>query len=74
MSSFSEANQAKLALKMNLSNYAWYHGIAVEADGQDWCVLVRVDHMDTAVRKIIPMIHNGIVIKVDIASKHLKKK
>lgn len=73
MATFGEANQAKLSLKMTLSNYAWYQSVAVVSDGDDWCILVHVDKLDTRVRKVVPIVHKGITVKVDADSKPTKK-
>lgn len=73
MAIFSEANQAKLALKMKLSNYAWYRGSTVVADGNDYCVVVAIDKMDMKIRKIVPIVHDGITVKVDIAARQVKE-
>lgn len=61
---FSEANQAKLSLKMSLSNYAWYNGILVVQDKDDWCVVVHTSVMNDSIRKVIPIVHNDVVVKV----------
>jgi hypothetical protein len=66
---FSDANQAKLDLKMKLSKHAWYRASAVVLDGSDYCVMIYVDRMDNSIRKIIPIVHNGITVKVDVANK-----
>lgn len=66
MPSFVEANQAKLSLKMHLSNYSWYKSIAVVQDGLDWCLQVKVNKSDDSIRKIVPAVHKNILVKIDI--------
>lgn len=73
MSTFVEANQAKLSLKMTLSNYAWYNGMSIAPDNDDWCIVVSITQMDNSVRKVIPIVHKGITVKVD-ADQQIKKK
>lgn len=70
MSTFIEANQAKLSLKMTLSCYGWYRNMAIVSDGDDWCILVNVSKIDNSIRKIIPIVHNGITVKVDVENRH----
>jgi len=74
MGTYAEANQAKLSLKMALSNYAWYHNIVVSPDGDDWCILVSITNLDNSIRKIIPIVHRGFSVKVDVDTQTKKKK
>lgn len=74
MSTYSEANQAKLSLKMILSNYAWYNSIVVMPDGDDWAIVVSIDSIDNAIRKIVPIVHQNVTVKVDVESKPKNKK
>jgi len=69
MSAFNEANQAKHSLKMTLSNYHWFMGISVVTEHDGYCVLVHVKHMDNGVRKVVPIVHNGVTVKVDVEAK-----
>lgn len=71
MTSFSEANQAKLKLKMTLSNHYWYDSITMTTDNDDWCILVSVNKLDSSVKKLIPNVLNGIAIKIDTGGKKL---
>ncbi len=73
MATFSEVNQAKLSLKMNLSNYCWYNSIAIMPDADDWCLLVNVDRMDNNIRKVIPIVHKGVSVKVDVVAKQKRR-
>ena len=74
MAVFSDANQAKLALKMKLSNYYWYRSSAVITEGNDYCIVVYIDRLDNSIRKIIPMVINGTSVKVDVAACNPKTK
>ena len=74
MSTYSEANQAKLSLKMVLSNYAWYNNIGVVPDGDDWSILVSITNLDNSIRKIVPIVHKGFNVKVDVDTQVKKKK
>jgi hypothetical protein len=60
---FNEANQAKLSLKMSLSNYAWYKSSFVGVDGSDWIVVVNVRALDDKVRKTVPIVHHGVSVR-----------
>ncbi len=74
MSSFYSANQARLSLKMQLSQHAWYAGSSVEADGAEYCVVVYVAALNDEMRKTIPSVHMGVSIKTDVSSKHKKQR
>lgn len=69
MSSFSEANQAKLSLKMLLHFYSWFQSISVEAEEAGYNVIVTVSNMDAKIRKIIPMLHKNVIVKVNVLSR-----
>jgi hypothetical protein len=66
MTTFKEANQARLAIKMKLSNYSWYNSSSIVADNADYCVSVSVKKLDNQVRKLIPPVYDGIVVKTEI--------
>ena len=68
MTSFKEANLARTALKIPLSHHSWVKGLAVESDGDGFCVVVYVDHIDNQVRKTIPSVHEGVSIKIEVDS------
>jgi len=63
MSNFSEANQARLVLKMKLSVYAWYNSSTVVSEEDGYSVIIGVKHLDNQVRKLIPPVVNGISVK-----------
>jgi hypothetical protein len=71
MSSFSEANQVKLSLKMSLSKYFWYDSITLGTDNENWCVVVSVNKLDSSVKKLIPNTLQGIPVKIDTGGKKL---
>lgn len=65
MSIFFEANQARLALKMKLSQYSWYVSSIVANEKDGYSVLVIAKLLNNQIKKIIPAVHNGVSIKVD---------
>lgn len=65
MSTFHEANQVRLALKMKLSQYAWYNSSVVLSSEDGYSILVRVKQVDNKVRKIIAPVIDGVSIKVE---------
>lgn len=69
MSTFSEANQVRLGLKMKLSNYAWYNSSAVVNVSDGFGIVVLTSKLDNKIRKIIPPLIDGISIKVETDSK-----
>lgn len=69
MSTFNEANQARLSLKMMLSTYAWFMGTSVESDNDEYIVVATISHVDNSIRKLIPIVHDGVSVKTDVVSK-----
>ena len=69
MSSFKEANQARTSLKMLFSQYSWYEGSTVVPDNGDYCIVVSVSRMDNLVRKVIPIVHQGVSVKTEVEQK-----
>jgi hypothetical protein len=65
MSIFSEANQARLALKMKLSQYGWYKSSSVESTEDGFGVIINVTHIDNNIRKIIPPVFGGVYVKTE---------
>lgn len=65
MNNFNEAEQARLSIKMTLSNYYWYQGTAVIADKDEYCVVVYSRLIDDKVRKIIPNVHKNVSVKIE---------
>ena len=69
MSTFSEANQVRLALKMKLSNYAWYRASHIATVDDGFAIVVSVTHLDNKIRKIISPVIDGISVKVEVDQK-----
>jgi len=65
MSSFKEANQVRIALKMKLSNFAWYTASGVFNLEDGFGVVVTVKQIDNVVRKNVPPVIDGVSIKVE---------
>lgn len=66
MATFSEANQARLALKMKLSMYSWYNSSSVVSEADGYSVVIGVKRLDNQIRKIITPVLNGVSIKAEI--------
>lgn len=66
MSTFKEANQVRTSLKMKLSTHYWYSTSGVFSTEDDYYILITVKKIDNQVRKIIPPVMDGIVIKLDV--------
>ena len=71
---FHSANQARLSLKLLLSNYSWYSGSSVETEGADYCVVVYLESIDNSIRKIIPSVHNSVSVKTDVSPKNKRQR
>lgn len=74
MATFHSASQARSALKMTLSNYAWYGGSSVESEKGDYCIVVYLEHIDNEIRKVIPTVFNEVSVKMDISPKNKKQR
>lgn len=66
MSTFREANQVRAALKMKLSNYAWYNSSCVLYDKDDFYIVVHVKKIDNQVRKTIPPVYDTISVRTEL--------
>lgn len=66
MSTFREANQVRVALKMKLSNYHWYNSSNVLFDQDDYYIVVHVKRLDNQVRKTIPPVSDGVSIRTEV--------
>lgn len=66
MTTFREADQVRLSLKMKLSYYSWYSSSAVISDSNGYSVVIAVKRLNNNVRKIVPQIVNGISIKTEL--------
>lgn len=72
MTSFNEAQQAKLALKMKLSQHAFYRSSWVESDEGDWGVVVDVNvpsPIGDGIRKLIPQVVSGVSVRTTNSGK-----
>ncbi len=66
MSTFSEANQVRLMLKMKLSMYSWYSSSTVVSIDDGFGVIVGVKHMDNNVRKLVAPVVDGVSVKAEL--------
>jgi hypothetical protein len=66
MSSFSEANQVRLMLKMKLSQHSWYSSSTVISIDDGFGVLIGVSQMDNHIRKVVPPVVNGVSVKAEV--------
>lgn len=66
MVTFSEANQARLVIKMKLSQYSWYSSSSVTSEKDGYSVIVGVKTMNNTIRKAIPQVVNGVSIKTEV--------
>jgi hypothetical protein len=66
MSTFSEANQVRLVLKMKLSQHSWYSSSTVVSVGDGFGVLIGVSHIDNQIRKLISPVIDGVSIKTEV--------
>lgn len=69
MTTFFEANQARLQLKMKLVNHSWYKGISVVSSDDGFDVLIGVTHIDNSIRKVVPQVFNDVSVAMQIESK-----
>lgn len=67
MLTFMEANQARLALKMKLHQYAWYSGSMVQMVKSEYTIIIFVHFKNKNLKKIIPPTYNGFDVKVEVA-------
>ena len=64
MSTFQEANQAKINLKMRLCNYYWYNSSDVLPVDDDYYICVCVKKVNNKIRKAIPSFVQGTAVKI----------
>jgi len=65
MTTFSEANQTKLSLKMQLHFFSWFNSISViTEDGGDYGVLVLVNGLNDSIRKVVPTVKDDVSVRV----------
>jgi hypothetical protein len=66
MSTFSEANQVRLALKMKLSQYSWYSSSRIFPVDDGFGIIVGVRHLDNSIRKLVAPVIDGITVKTEL--------
>ena len=65
MSTFSEANQVRLMLKMQLSVYSWYKSSMVYPIDDGFGVLIGVSQIDNKVRKLVAPVIKGVSVRTE---------
>jgi hypothetical protein len=66
MATFSEANQAKSALKMKYVNYAWFKNVMVITASDGYDVIVTTSKIDNSVKKIVSQVYNGVSVRLEL--------
>jgi hypothetical protein len=66
MSTFAEANQVRLILKMKYSQYAWYKSSRVFAISDGFGIIIGASHVDDKVRKLVAPVVNGVSVKTEV--------
>lgn len=64
MAIFKDADQERVALKMKLSNFAWYGSSSVVSCEDGYYILILVKKINNYVKKHIPPLINGVVVKM----------
>jgi hypothetical protein len=64
MSTFKEANQGRVHLKMKLCNYAWYQSSDVLSSIHSYYICVAIKRLDSNIKDIIPKYINGVPVKI----------
>lgn len=64
MSSFHEANQARLSLKMKLCHYYWYQSIDVLPYEDKYYLGVNVKKGSLNIKNMVPSFVRGICVKI----------
>jgi len=65
MATFSEANQARMTLKMKLSHYSWYNWSTVISEGDGYAILINVKKIDNSIRKVVSPITRGVSTRME---------
>ena len=65
MATFSEAHQARMQLKMKLSNYHWYNSSVEVMVPDGYSVLINVKKIDNTVRKVISPVIGNVEIRTE---------
>lgn len=66
MVTFFEANQARLSIKMKLSNYSWYNWSVVVAEQDGYSILLNLKKIDNSVRKLVAPVVHGVSVKMEV--------
>lgn len=66
MSTFREASQVRLVMKMKLSMHAWYSSSTVVSVDDGFGVVIGVKHMDNNIRKLVPPVVDGVSVKAEV--------
>ena len=66
MSTFREANQVRIILKMKLANHSWYKSSAVCGTSDGWGVVIFTQKLDNSVRKVVPPVIDGVSVKTEV--------
>jgi hypothetical protein len=66
MSTFKEANQVRLKLKMMYSQYAWYSSSVVISTDDGFGIVMMAHQIDNKIRKLISPVVDGISVKTEL--------
>jgi|HubBroStandDraft_5_1064220.scaffolds.fasta_scaffold11763_5 hypothetical protein len=66
MSTFKEANQVRLKLKMKYSQYAWYSSSVVISTDDGFGIVMMAHQIDNKIRKLISPVVDGISVKTEL--------
>lgn len=64
MTTFKEANQIRVKLKMKLSDYCWYSSSSVLTTSDDCYIAVFVKKIDDNVKNTIPKYVKDVAVKI----------
>lgn len=64
---FCDINQARVSLKMLLSNYSWFNGIVI-VNKHGWMLEVNVNSSDPKVKALIPQFHKDVPTHINMLS------
>ncbi len=48
---------------MQFSQFEFYRSSWIEADGDDWTIVVNVAKIDDRVNKAVPVVHRGVAVR-----------
>lgn len=66
MTSFAEAHQARLILKMKFHVYPWYKYTAVLPDKEGYSAVIYVKYLNKSIRKTIPIIIGNVSVRTEV--------